>query len=98
MHVRKLTCFVTSQKGQGDTEGLGDDEAFDDHFMEMDWGDEEEEKPRESPNIFEERTKSSLAREKSEAEKPKNKFAEIMAKPPTPQVLRNFYSLKKWDY
>jgi len=55
--------------------------------MEMDWGEDEEAAPahRDSPNIFDER-----AREKTKsveaAEKPKNKFADIMAKPPTPQV------------
>lgn len=61
--------------------------------MEMDWGDEEEKPREESPNIYEEQTKSSLGREKSklsEADKPKNKFAELMAKPPTPQVFAGF--------
>ncbi|WAR11385.1 WDR97-like protein [Mya arenaria] len=62
--------------------------GFDDRILDMDWGeDEEEEKVRDSPNIFDERPKSSLKEKSklSEAEKPKNKFADIMAKPPTPK-------------
>lgn len=87
----QLSLYLPSndlyQKGQGDMEG---DESLEDPFMDMDWGEEEEEKPKDSLDIFDEPTKSSLGREKSknsEIDKPKNKFAEIMAKPPTPQVL-----------
>jgi len=80
---------LTTQKGHGDTDDLGDE--YDDRIMEMDWGEEEAVSKREdSPNIFEEKSKSTLAREKSkisDIEKPKNKFADIMAKAPTQQVL-----------
>ena len=58
--------------------------------MQMDWGDDEDEvkEERESPNIFESDT--SVRREKSDKdEKPSipNKFADIMARAPTPKVL-----------
>ncbi|XP_052816853.1 uncharacterized protein LOC128243253 isoform X2 [Mya arenaria] len=84
----KLTsASVRGKSGEG--EALDEEEeGFDDRILDMDWGeDEEEEKVRDSPNIFDERPKSSLKEKSklSEAEKPKNKFADIMAKPPTPK-------------
>jgi hypothetical protein len=47
--------------------------------MEMDWGDDDED------NIYKE--KSKLSDKESTKTSLKNKFADIMAKPPTPQVL-----------
>ena len=67
------------------------EDGFTDRVMEMDWGEDEEDQPRESPNIFE-TDRSSMKREKTKAsegaEKPSalNKFADIMAQAPTPKV------------
>lgn len=63
-----------------------DDDEFEDHVREMDWDDE--------VNIYDtEETKSSLRREKSKLAKEgevksplAGKFADIMAKPASPQV------------
>ena len=65
----------------------GEEDEFSDRIMEMDWGEDEEERKPGTPDMFEmERSKSSLKKEKVKEEPAKNKFAELMAKPPTPQV------------
>ena len=58
--------------------------------MEMDWGEEEEERPPTTPRDIWDEEKGPLKKEKSKLsdESPKsavkNKFADIMAKQPTP--------------
>lgn len=59
---------------------FADEEEFEDRVMEMDWGEDEEDRPK-SANIFEEKRPKSR-----EPETPRNKFADIMAKAPSPQV------------
>ncbi|XP_060556270.1 WD repeat-containing protein 97-like [Ruditapes philippinarum] len=68
---------VTVVKGEGEEELLEEEEEFEDRVMEMDWGDDDED------NIYKE--KSKLSDKESTKTSLKNKFADIMAKPPTPQ-------------
>ncbi|XP_053401290.1 WD repeat-containing protein 97-like isoform X3 [Mercenaria mercenaria] len=68
---------VRSGKGDGEEELLEEDEdEFEDRVMEMDWGDDEDTIYKEKSKLSDtDGTKSSLM----------NKYADIMAKPPTPQ-------------
>lgn len=55
--------------------------------MEMDWGDDDDTMHKEKSKLSDkESTKTSL----------KNKFADIMAKPPTPQVYGHTFNICLW--
>ncbi|XP_052231228.1 WD repeat-containing protein 97-like isoform X3 [Dreissena polymorpha] len=85
---QKPVKHVSFSKDEGDGEDviLDMEEEFDDRIIEMDWRDEEAEKQAASPNIFDEPTKTSPHKEKSKvSDAPKNKFAELMSKTPTPR-------------
>ncbi|KAL4234274.1 hypothetical protein ACF0H5_005924 [Mactra antiquata] len=80
------------QKGDGDghVTFAEDEEEFEDRVMEMDWGSDEEERPK-SANIFDEKRPKS----KEPTPTPKNKFADIMAKAPSPQEIEEELALIK---